>query len=286
MQHRTRYVVEVDLLGYFDGVNHEWLRRFVRHRVNDGGLLRLLNKWLKAGVMERGVVTRASEGVPQGGPVSPVLANVYLHYVLDLWFERRFKKTCPGVAELTRFADDFVAVFRDQQDAERFRQELEERLAAFGLRVAPEKTATLCFDGSLLQGQGRPAVRPATFTFLGFTHYLTKARSGFIHVGRKPSVKTRERFLRAVATWLMANKHVRVWVQQAHLTRMLRGYYQYFGLRLCGPALDGVRWRVRKLWWSTLRRRSQKAARRCDWTSLNAKPWFRLPSPRVTQAWV
>ena len=106
MQHRTRYVVEVDLLGYFDSVNHEWLRKFVRHRVNDGGLLRLLNKWLKAGVMERGVVTRASEGVPQGGPVSPVLANVYLHYVLDLWFERRFKKTCRGVAELTRFADD------------------------------------------------------------------------------------------------------------------------------------------------------------------------------------
>jgi len=284
MRHRTRYVVEVDLVGYFDSVNHEWLRKFVRHRVNDGGLLRLLNKWLKAGVMERGVVTRASEGVPQGGPVSPVLANVYLHYVLDLWFERRFKKTCRSVAELTRFADDFVAVFRDQQDAERFRQELEERLAAFGLRVAPEKTAMLHFDGSLLRGQGRPAERPATFTFLGFTHYLTKARSGFIHVGRKPSVKTRERFLRTVATWLTANQHVRVWAQQAHLTRMLRGYYQYFGLRLCGPALDGVRWRVRKLWWATLRRRSQKAARHCDWASLNAKPWFRLPSPRVTQA--
>ena len=183
-------------------------------------------------------------------------------------------------------ATRLVAVFRDQQDAERFRQEVEERLAAFGLRVAPEKTATLCFDGSLLQGQGHPAERPATFTFLGFTHYQTKARSGFIHVGRKPSVKTRERFLRTVATWLMANKHVRVWAQQAHLTRMLRGYYQYFGLRLCGPALDGVRWRVRKLWWSTLRRRSQKAARRCDWASPNAKPWFRLPSPRVTQAWV
>jgi RNA-directed DNA polymerase len=143
----------------------------VRHRVNDGGLLRLLNKWLKAGVMENGVVTHLSEGVPQGGPVSPVLANVYLHYVLDLWFERRFRKTCRCYAELTRFADDFVAAFENREDAERFRQEMDERLAAFGLRVVPEKTAMLHFDGSLLQGgPGRPTAKPGTFTFLGFTH--------------------------------------------------------------------------------------------------------------------
>jgi RNA-directed DNA polymerase len=290
LRHRARYVVEVvavDLAGSFDSVNHEWLRKFARHRVKDGGLLRLLNKWLKAGVMARGVVTRASEGVPQGGPVSPGLANGYLHDVLELWFERRFKKTCRSVAELTRFADDFVAVFRDQHDAERVRPELEERLAAFGLRVAPETTARLRFDGSLVRGPGRPAERPATFTCLGFTHYQTKARSGFIHVGRKPGVKTRERVLRPVATWLVANQHVRVWAQQAHLiSDRLRGYYQSFGRRLGGPALDGVRWRVRKLGWATLRRRSQQAARHGDWASLNAKPWFRLPSPRVTPAWV
>ncbi|MCC7369005.1 MAG: hypothetical protein IT306_11310 [Chloroflexi bacterium] len=188
----------------------------------DEELLRLLNNWLKAGVVERGVVTQASEGVPQGGPVSPVLANVYLHYVLDLRFERRFKKNCRSVAELTRrFADDFMAVFRDQQDAERFQQELEGRLAAFGLRVAPEKTAKLRFDGSLLRGPGRPVERPATFTFLGFTHYLTKARSGCIHLGRKPSAKARERFLCTAATWLTANQHVRVRAQQANVTRML-----------------------------------------------------------------
>ena len=286
MRYRPRYVVAGDLVGYCASVNHAWLSKLVRHRVNAGGRLRRLNTWLKAGGRERGVVTRASAGVPPGGPVSPVLANVDLHYLLALWFERRFKQTGRGVAELTRFADDCVAVFRDQHDAERFRQALEARLAACGLRVTPEKTARLCFDGSLVQGQGHPAERPATWTFLGVTHYLTKARSGFIHVGRNPRVKTRERFLRAVATWLTANKPVRVWAQQAHLTRMLRGYHQSFGLRLCGPALDGVRWRVRTLWWSILRRRSQKAARRCDWASLNAKPWFRLPSPRVTRAWV
>src|SRR5919199_201605 len=159
-----------------------WLRKFVRHRANDGGLIRLLNKWLKAGVMDHGVVTLTSDGVPQGGPVSPVLANLYLHYVLDLWFERRFKKTCRGFAELTRFADDFVAVFRHQADAERFRQEMEERLAAFGLRVAPEKTALLHFKGDQLLEQRRPTRKPDTFVFLGFTHYLAKSRSGILNI--------------------------------------------------------------------------------------------------------
>src|SRR5438067_7079756 len=168
----VRYVVEADLASYFDSVNWDWVRKFVQHRVNDGGLLRLLNKWLKAGGMENGVVTQMSYGVPQGGPVSPVLSNIYLHYVLDLWFERRFRKTCRSYAELTRFADDYVAAFQNREDAERFRQEMDERLAAFGLRVVPEKTAMLRFDGSLLHGgTGRPAERPGTFTFLGFTHY-------------------------------------------------------------------------------------------------------------------
>jgi len=139
MQHWVKYVVEVDVVGYFDHVNWEWLNKFLRHRVNDGGLLRLVNKWLRAGVMEDGVMVHSEEGTPQGGPVSPTLANVYLHYVLDLWFERRFKKTCRKWAELTRYCDDFVVAFQDQADAERFRRKVEERLATFGLKVAPEE---------------------------------------------------------------------------------------------------------------------------------------------------
>jgi len=127
-----------DVGGYFDHVSHDWLRKFLRHRVSDGGLLRLIDKWLKAGVMENGVITTAEDGTPQGGPASLVLANVYLHYILGLWFERRFKKGCRKWTELTRYADDFVAVFQDRGDAQRFRQEVEGRLAAFGLRVAPE----------------------------------------------------------------------------------------------------------------------------------------------------
>ena len=286
LQHWVRYVVEVDVVGYFDHVNHEWLRQFLRHRVNDGGLLRLIDKWLNAGVMENGVVTLSEDGVPQGGPVSPVLANVYLHYVLDLWFERRFKKSCRKWVELTRYADDFVAAFQDREDAERFRREMEERLAAFKLHVAPEKTAVLRFDGNLLQGAGRPAIKPATFTFLGFVHFLTKTSAGKINIARSPSPKSRERFLLAVAAWLKVNMHRRVWEQQTHLTRARNGYYEYFGLRLCGPPLSTVRWRVYRQWRWTLRRRSQKARRTCDWATLDAKPWFQLPMPRLPQAWV
>src|SRR5207245_1691496 len=125
MQHPVRAVVEVDVVGYFDHVQHAWLRQFLQHRVNDGGLLRLIGKWLAAGVMEGGVVTRNAAGVPQGGPVSPVLANIYLHYVLDQWFERRFTRQCRGWAALTRYADDFVAVFEDAADAVQFRQDVE-----------------------------------------------------------------------------------------------------------------------------------------------------------------
>lgn len=286
-QHPVRYVVEVDLASYFDSVNWAWLRKFVRHRVNDGGLIHLLNKWLKAGVLEDGVVIQTRDGVPQGGPASPVLSNIYLHYVLDLWFERRFRKTCRGYAELTRFADDFVAVFGNQEDAERFRQELDERLTAFGLRVVPEKTALLHFDGSLLQGgTGRPVEKPGTFTFLGFTHYLTKTRRGTTTIARTPSVKARERFVRKVTTWVKANRHQPVRAQQAHLAKMLNGHYQYFGLYFCTKALSGVLRRVREVWRWALRRRSQKAKRRCDWASLEKQPWFQLPKPRLTQAWV
>jgi RNA-directed DNA polymerase len=286
LQHWAKYVVEVDVVGYFDHVNHEWLRKFLRHRVNDGGLLRLIDKWLKAGVMENGVVTRAADGTPQGGPASPVLANGYLHYALDLWFERRFKKGCRKWAELTRYCDDFVAAFQDREDAERFRREVEERLAAFGRQVAPEKTAVLLFDGNLLHGNGRPTSKPATFTFLGFTHFLTKTRRGTINIGRTASTKARERFLRRQADWLKANRHLHVRLQQAHLRLALNGYYQYFGVRLAEPALYSVYRRMRKLWRKQLRRRSERARRTCAWSDLDAKPWFQLPRPRITQAWV
>lgn len=286
MQHWAKYVVEVDVVGYFDNVGFSWLLKFLRHRVNDGGLLRLVSKWMKAGVMENGVVVRNEDGVPQGGPVSPVLANVYLHFVLDLWFERRFKKRCRKWAELTRYCDDFVAAFQDRGDAERFRREVEERLAAFGLKVAPDKTALLNFDGNLIKGPGRAAVKPDSFTFLGFRLVLTKTREKKVHIRLMPSMQSRERFLWRVREWLRLNRHTNVRVQQAHLTRMLNGHYQYFGVRLSRIRLDGVRQRMYWLWRQVLRRRSDKARKTTSWAILTTKPWFKLPPPRLTQAWV
>jgi len=286
MQHWAKYVVEVDVVGYFDHVGHDWLLKFLRHRVNDGGLLRLVSKWLKAGVMEDGVVVYNAEGTPQGGPVSPVLANVYLHFVLDLWFEKRFKKSCRKWAELTRYCDDFVVAFQDRGDAERFRREVEERLATFGLQVAAEKTAVLRFDGNLIKGPGRPAVKPASFTFLGFRLFLAKTREKKVHIRLTPSIQSRERFLRRVADWLRKHRHTNVRVQQAHLSKMLNGHDQYFGVQLSGRRLSGVRRRVFRLWRQVLRRRSDNARRTCDWATLNAKPWFQLPQPRLAQMWV
>jgi hypothetical protein len=282
MQHAVCAVVEVDVVGFFDHVQHGWLRQFLQHRVNDGGLLRLLGKWLKAGVMEHGVVTRTPDGVPQGGPVSPVLSNIYLHYVLDQWFERRFKRPCRGWAGLTRYADDWVATFENPDDATRFRAAVAER---FGLQVAPAKTVVRRFDRTTLKARSRQE-RPETFTFLGFTHFLTKPRWGGWDVGRTPSVRRRERFLRRIATWVQANRHHPVPEQQAYLRRALQGYYQYFGVRRCWAKLSGVWFRVRWLWQQARGRRSQLARRCTDWTTLNAAPWFHLPTPRLTQRWV
>ena len=184
-------------------------------------------------------------------------------------------------------ATHLVATFRNQDDAERFRQEMEERLATFGLRVAPEKTAVLRFDGSLLQGgSGTRADKLATFTFLGFVHYLTRTKRGVVIIERKPSSKARERFVSKVTTWLKANRHQPVRKQQAHLKTMLLGLYQYFGLYYCTAALSGVWFRVQRCWWWALQRRSQKAKRRGDWHTLQSRPWFQLPRPRLTQAWV
>jgi RNA-directed DNA polymerase len=176
---------------------------------------------------------------------------------------------------------------RNRDDAERFRLEMEERLAAFGLRVAPEKTAVRHFDGRLLQGgSGSMAEKPATFIFLGFVHFQTKTLRGGVSIQRKPSGKSRERFVRKVRLWLKANLHQPALKQQAHLRSMLLGFYQYFGLYYCTRALRGVLDRVQKCWWWALRRRSQKASRRCDWPTLNRRPWFKLPSPRLAAKWV
>ena len=163
---------------------------------------------------------------------------------------------------------------------------MEERLAAFGLRVAPEKTCLAVLQRRCFLDKERPTRKPDTFVFLGFTHFLAKARSGIPTIELKPSVKARERFVSNARIWLKLNRHLPVRDQRAHLDKMLNGFYQYFGLRLCCTPLHGVFQRVRRASVWTLKRRSQRAKRRCDWATLHAQPWFQLPVPRVTHAWV
>ncbi|MCF8482510.1 MAG: group II intron reverse transcriptase/maturase [Rhodospirillum sp.] len=279
----VRWVVEADIASYFDTVNHHWLMKFLQHRIADRTLLRLVAKWIKAGVMEGGVVRRSEEGTPQGGPLSPLLANIYLHYVLDLWFDHRFRPTTVGACALVRYADDFVVCFEHKHEAERFREDLEARFAEFGLRLSAEKTRLIEFGTESTQnGQTGPSETPRSFDFLGFTHYMRRKgkREGCHRVARKPSRKSRNKFLDGVADWLGRNRHLSVWFQAKVLQRKLRGYFAYFGLRYCLPALRHIKWPVERLWIMELRKRSQR--HHLWWRSVLRQPWFHsLPAPAL-----
>jgi RNA-directed DNA polymerase len=181
----TQWVVEADIKGFFDHVSHSHLMRFLEHRLGDPNVLRIVRRFLKAGVMEDGVFTASDEGAPQGGLVSPVLSNIYLHYVLDLWFEKRFARDCAGKAFLIRYADDYVACFEHEGDARAFLEAMTARLAQFDLEVAPSKTALLRFGSQALGLTREQYQGPRTFSFLGFTHYVGRSQRGRFMVGRR-----------------------------------------------------------------------------------------------------
>lgn len=275
-------VVDADIEAYFDSVNHKWLMKFLEDRIADRTLLRLIGKWLAAGVMEKGVVTRDEDGTPQGGPVSPVLANIYLHYVLDLWFEHRFKPTCRGACALVRYADDFVACFVHRDEAERFLASLRVRFAEFGLKLSAEKTRLVSF-GKKTDDDQKPGPSDGsggTFDFLGFTHYMRRRPKRGLKVARKPSRKSRRKFLAKIKAWVHEHRDLSVHFQARALAQKLRGYYNYFGLRHCLPALRHVKWHTERLWVSALRRRSQR--HQLYWSRLQRLPWFlSLPEPSL-----
>ena len=252
-------------------------------RIADKRVRWIIRRFLQAGVMENAELTATTEGAPQGGPLSPLLANVYLHYVLDLWFDHRFKPSAAGTCELVRYADDFVVCFERRDEAERFRQELEARFAEFGLRLSAEKTRQIEFGKwSRQNGSTGPTSEPRSFDFLGFTHYMRKRgeRNGVYRVARKPSRKSRNKFLDGVGEWLAEYRHLSVWFHAKVLQRKLRGYYAYFGLRYCLPALRHTKRHVGRLWIMELRRRSQR--HRLWWSVVVTRPWFRsLPEPAL-----
>jgi RNA-directed DNA polymerase len=225
------YVVEADIKGLFDHVDHDGLLLMLKERIDDGAFLGLIRKWLKAGVLERdGTVVHPDTGTPQGGIVSPVLANVYLHYALDLWFERRVKPHCRGEALVSRYADDFVCAFRYRDDAERFYRVLPKRLEKFSLEVAPDKTRCLRFS------RFHPSMK-RRFTFLGFEFYWTLDRQGTPRVKRRTAPKKLQGACRRIKAWIRDHRHLPGREFFAGLNRRLRGHYNYYGVRGNSSAL-------------------------------------------------
>jgi RNA-directed DNA polymerase len=275
---KVSHVFEADIRSYFTRIDHQWLRRMVAHRIADPIILRLISKWLKAGALRDGVFIAAEEGTPQGGPISPVLSNVYLHFTLDLWFEKKFKSQCRGEAYLVRFADDFVGCFQFQDDAQNFQRQLRERFARFNLELAEDKTRLLLFGRFAAAMRGRRGLRPETFEFLGFKHVCGVDRRGRFALIRIPSTKSCRKFLARTREWLLAHRHWKRREQQHYLTVMLRGFYQYFALHHCERKLSWIRYEILRQWKHALQRRGQR--RRLSWERLGNGSWFELPFAR------
>ncbi len=277
------WVVEADIKGFFDNVDHDWLVKFLGHRIGDKRVLRMVKRFLKAGVFEEGEVHASKQGTPQGGVISPILANVYLHYALDLWFERRFRRSCRGSARLIRYADDFVVCFTGKEDAERFRSELTDRLAKFSLEVEPSKTKVLAFGPHAAErARQEGCSKPETFDFLGFTHYCSRSRNGLqFRVKRKTALKKFRQKLAAFTDWLKANRsRLRTLDLWEMVCLKLRGHYAYYGVTDNTYGISCFHHKVRILLRKWLNRRGGK--RRMSWEKFNLmEKRFPLPRPHI-----
>jgi group II intron reverse transcriptase/maturase len=256
---RIGWVVEADIKGFFNEVCHDHMLRFLEHRIGDPNFVRVLRRFLKAGILEDGMFHDTEVGTPQGGLVSPVLANIYLHYVVDWWFEGRFAKSCQGEAHIVRYADDFVACFEKQDDARRFLDELSARLADFGLEVEPTKTRMLRFGRYAAQHCHREGhKRPQTFSFLGFTHYVGTSQHGKFVVGRRTDSSRARKKLREVSRRLQALR-TKGGAAMLDFARMhLVGHRQYYGVSGNSGPLRAYFWNVSWRLYKWMNRRSQK----------------------------
>jgi group II intron reverse transcriptase/maturase len=255
------WVLEVDIRKFFDTLDHAHLRELLRHRIRDGVLLRLIGKWLNAGVFEEGNLSFPEAGTPQGGVVSPLLANVYLHYVLDVWFEREVKPRLRGRAFLIRYADDFVIGFASEEDARRVLDVLPKRFGKYGLTLHPDKTRLVPFQRP--PHQDTPAttsewVRPGSFDLLGFTHFWSRSRRGFWVVKRRTAQGRLSRALKTIAQWCRLNRHQPLTEQHHTLSQKLRGHFAYFGITGNSFALSRFRVAVVRIWKKWLERRRRR----------------------------
>jgi group II intron reverse transcriptase/maturase len=261
MRMRGGWVIEVDIRRFFDTLDHGHVRDILSRRVRDGVVLRLIGKWLNAGVLESGELTYPRAGTPQGGVISPMLANVYLHHVLDQWWAREVRPQMRGKAFLVRYADDFILGFENLRDAERVMEALPKRFAEYGLALHPDKTRMVPF---VSPSEGDDNGRPGSFDFLGFTHYWGRSLKGNWVVKRKTSAKRFSRTLKRTNEWLRKFRHAPVAWQHARLSKALVGHYSYFGITGNGEALSRLRQQVERLWHKWLNRRSWRSRMRWD----------------------
>ena len=277
------WVLEVDIRSFFDELAHDHLRDFLDRRVRDGVIRRTIGKWLQAGVLEEGSVRHPVTGTPQGGVISPLLANLYLHEVVDRWFEEEVKPRLGGRAALLRYADDFVIVFASERDARRVEAVLPERLSRFGLRLHPEKTRLARFRAPGGKGKPPDSQEPGTFTFLGFTHYWGRSRKGRWMVQRKTAANRLTQSLSRVRQWCRRWRHAPVPWQQHKLSLGLRGHYAYYGIMGNYRALSSFHYQVTQEWRKWLNRRSQKA--KMTWKRfVRLLANYPLPRPRIVHA--
>jgi RNA-directed DNA polymerase len=260
-------VLDIDIVKYFDSISHSHLRDFLDRRVTDGVIRRMIDKWLKAGVLEDGLLRHAIEGSPQGGVISPCLSNIFLHHVLDEWFELEVRPRLKGRCTLVRFADDAVMAFEDSLDAKRVLGVLGKRLARYGLTLHLDKTRFVDFRDNRPNGTNHPETDSTSFTFLGFTHAWGKSRAGK-NVVRQVTAKSRyARALAAVTDWCRSNRHQTIRDQHAHLTMMMRSHYAYYGISGNIKRLRWYAYQVVRIWKKWLSRRDRR--RRLHWDRLN-----------------
>jgi group II intron reverse transcriptase/maturase len=281
---RVRWVLDADISDYFSSLDHSWLLKFLEHRIADKRVLRLIQRWLKAGVIEDGVWSETLEGTPQGASISTLISNVFLHYVFDQWVHQWRQRHARGDVVVVRFADDFVVGFQRRDDAERFWADLRERFARFGLELHEGKTRLIEFGRFAAENrEGRGLPKPETFDFLGLTHICAKDRRGRFKLQRVTSKKKMRAKLHAVKAELRRRMHLPIPEQGAWLARVLRGHYHYYAVPDNGRALNAFRLLVTRLWLQSLRRRSQRNSMTWDRMGRVAERW--LPRPRIQHPW-
>jgi RNA-directed DNA polymerase len=281
---RVNFIIDADIRSFFDTVSQDWLIRFVEHRVGDKRITRLIRKWLKAGVLEDGIVRVNEQGTAQGAVISPLLANIYLHYALDLWAERYRRREATGEMIIVRYADDFIVGFEHEHDARRFLEALRERLKEFALSLHPEKTRLIEFGRFAEENRKRRGLgKPETFNFLGFTFICGKSRRGKFQIKRKSRRDRMQAKLQAIKQELRRRMHQSIPEQGKWLKQVVAGYFNYHAVQTNSRALGAFRFFVTELWRRTLRRRSQTDGTSWERMTRLANDW--LPKPRILHPW-